>query len=155
MNFQVFSTGFSSGDFAGSGRSVTLLGNWQLGRGVPTGLIEQHDGVRAGCHGLRYLLDVQGHGVRVAAGQDEAGRLGLGGADGAEDVGRLRALIARRRRSRAAPRPSAGDLVLLAHPGFVLEPDLYGLAAGLARRDLRQERGEVFSNAVSASSSLA
>jgi hypothetical protein len=32
----------------------------------------------------------------------------------------------------------------LTHPGFILEPDLYGLAGSLARHDLRQALGEVF-----------
>ena len=101
------------------------------------------------------FLEVQGHGVGVAARQDEARCLALGRAYGAEDVKRLRALVVWRRRSCAAPRPPAGDLVLLAHPCFVLEPDLYVLSAGLARRDLCHDRGKFFLNAVAASSSLA
>jgi hypothetical protein len=52
-------------------------------------------------------------------------------------------LITRRRWSRAALCPAARDLVLLADPGFVLKPDLYRLAWGIARRDLRQTVAEV------------
>lgn len=33
--------------------------------------------------------------------------------------------ITRRRRARAASDPATGDLVLLVHPGLVLEPDFY------------------------------
>lgn len=45
-------------------------------------------------HGLGYLGQMQGHGGGGAAGQHKAGALGLGRADGAEDVGRTGALIA-------------------------------------------------------------
>ena len=58
---------------------------------MPSGLVEEEDGMGAGRHGLGGLLQVQGHGLGCAAGEDEAGRLALGRADGAEDVGRLRA----------------------------------------------------------------
>jgi|SRR5665213_723004 len=98
---------------------------------------------------------MQSHGRGRASRQNQSGALGLGRADGAEDVGRAGALIARCCGPRAAARPSAGDLVLLSDPRFVLEPDLYRLAGSLARRDLRQVLGEVFLNAAAASSSLA
>lgn len=87
------------------------------------------------------------HGRRRTARQHQGGSLALGWADGAEDVGRAGALVVRRAQPRATACPATGDLVLLPDPGFVLEPDLYGLACGLARRDLRQDRGEVFLNA--------
>ena len=106
-------------------------------------------------HGLGDFGQMQRHGGGGASGQDERGALALGGADGAEDVGRAGALVARRRGTRAAAGPSAGDLVLLSDPRLVLEPEFYGLARSLARRDLRQVRGEVFLNAEAASSSLA
>ena len=98
---------------------------------------------------------MQRHRRGRASGQNQGGPFGLGRADGAEDVGRAGALIAWRGRARAAAGPSAGDLVLLSDPGFVLEPDLYGLARGLARRDRRQIGGEFFLNAVAASASWA
>ena len=69
----------------------------------------------------------------VLQGQDEGGALALGRADGAEDVGRGGALIAGRGGARAAAGPSAGDLVLLSDPGFILEPDLYGLPLEASR----------------------
>jgi hypothetical protein len=43
------------------------------------------------------------------------------------------------------------DLVLLADPGFVLEPDLYRLAWGIARCDLGQTVAEVSLKATTAS----
>src|SRR5439155_10969555 len=68
----------------------------------------------------------------------------LGWADGAEDVGRAGALIVRRRGSRPPPCPAACDLVLLADPGFVLEPHLYRLAGRVALGDLGEALGEIF-----------
>jgi hypothetical protein len=78
---------------------------------------------------------VQVHRFDVAPGQDEPGRLSVLRADGAEDVGRCRALIVRSGRAGALLGPATCDLVLLANPGLVAEPDLYiiGLDALLAR----------------------
>jgi len=88
---------------------------------------------------------VQGHRRGVAAWQDEGRSLAVLGADGAEDVGGGGPLILRRRRSRAAPRPAPGDLVLLADPGLISEPDLYvGRGNALGARDVVQNGGEVF-----------
>ena len=98
---------------------------------------------------------VQSHSGGIAARQDEAGPGSSGRADGAEDVGRASALIVRRRGSCPAPRPAPGDLVLLADPGLVLEPDLYRLARRVALGDLIEARGEVFLNAARASASWA
>ena len=128
MNCQMFSTGLSSGDFGGSGIRVMLSGMVELLREVPAGLIEQQHGVGTGRHRLGDFRQVQGHRVGVAARQDQAGGGASGRADRAEDVGRARALVVRRRGPCAAPRPAPGDLVLLADPGLVLEPDLYRLA---------------------------
>ncbi len=53
------------------------------------------------------------HGLGVAVGQDEAGADATLRADGAEDLGRFRALVLGRRRSAAAWRPAPGELGLL------------------------------------------
>ncbi len=77
--------------------------------------------------GLDFARDgcqVLGHGVGVAPGHDESRTLALLGADGAEDVGRRRALILQCTGPGAAFRPAPGQLVLLADAGFVAEPDL-------------------------------
>jgi hypothetical protein len=88
---------------------------------------------------------VQVHRLDVAPRQDKPGGLAVLRADGAEDVGRRRALVVRSGRARAALGPAPCDLVLLADPRLVAEPDLYvgGLDALLAR-DLVQARGEFF-----------
>lgn len=98
----------------------------------------------AGPHLGSDLFQVPLHGLGVAAGQDEGSADAALGTDGAEDVGRLGALVMGRAGSGAALRPTAGDLVLLADPGFVLEPDFY---VGVRREpgaDRLQQGGEAF-----------
>ena len=104
-----------------------------------------------GGDGERYLLEMKAHRLGVAERQDQARGLARGRADRAEDVARLGPLVVRRRGSRAAQRPAAGDLVLLADPGFVGEPDFYALARARADCDLRQAGGERFLKATAAS----
>ena len=112
---------------------------------MPTGLIDEQGRVRAGRDVPGDFSQMQGHRLRVAAGQYKPGALALLGADRAEDIGRGRALIFRRRRARSALGPAARDLVLLPNAGFVAEPDLYvaSFDASLLR-DLLQACGEVF-----------
>ena len=74
---------------------------------------------------LRHFGQMQVHRRDIAAGQDKAGAFAQPGADRPEDVGGGGTLVLWRRRPRAAARPAAGDLVLLANPRFVSEPDLY------------------------------
>jgi len=88
------------------------------------------------------------HGCGVAERQDETCAGSLCRADRAEDVGRARALIVRRRWPRPAACPAAGDLVLLPDPGFML-------ACGFVLRDLRQPRREAFLKVATASASWA
>ena len=95
------------------------------------------------------------HGVGVASGQNKARADTPGRADGAEDIGRTGALILGRRGSRSPFRPAPGDLVLLADPGFVLEPNLYIRVCREAVADFRHSGGEVFLNAFMASGSWA
>src|SRR5260370_42288431 len=90
---------------------------------------------------------MEGHGGGVAGREDEAGPGSSRRADGAEDVGRARPLIARCRGSGPAPRPAPGDLVLLTDPGLVLEPDLYRLARRVALGALVEAGGEGFLDA--------
>ena len=82
---------------------------------------------------------VLGHGVGVAPRHDQRRALALLGADGAEDIGRCRALVLRRREPGAMLGPAPGQLVLLANTGLVAEPDLKpGGVEALLARDLVQ-----------------
>src|SRR3977135_4615652 len=93
-------------------------------------------------HRLGDFFQMQRHRGGVATRQDKTGAGSSCRADGTEDVGRTRPLIVRGRGSSPAPRPSPGDLVLLADPGLVLEPDLYRLCRRVAPRAVLQGLGE-------------
>ena len=123
-----------------------IVGEVERLRGVPSGLIEKQDGMSIVGDRLGYLGEVQVHRRGIAERQDEARRLALGRADRTEDVGGLGSLIMRGDRPCAAQGPASGDLVLLADPGLIPEPDLYRLAGRFAARDLRHDGGEVLWN---------
>src|SRR5208337_972572 len=67
----------------------------------------------------RDFLEMQGHGLAVARGQDETGTFSFGRTDGSENIGRRRPLVARRRGPGSAFRPSPSDLVFLPDSGFI------------------------------------
>ena len=99
---------------------------------------------------------VQVHRLGVAPRHNERRTLSLSGTDRAEDIGRGGSLIFRRAGARSAFSPTAGDLVLLADPNLVDEPDLCcaGIDA-LFSPDLFQTRGEIFSKSSIAPSTWA
>ncbi len=112
---------------------------------MPASLIDQEDGVGAGCDDLGDLREVQVHRLGIAGRQDQGRALALFGANGTEDVGRSGALIAGSTRTGAAFGPPARDLVLLADTRLVLEPNLYDLDIDrFFTRDFIQARLEVF-----------
>ncbi len=85
--------------------------------------------------GARYLFGMERHGGAVAERRDQARALAFLRADGTGDIGRAGALIVGCAGPGAAPGPSPRDLVLLADTGFVVEPDVYPCARGLAARE--------------------
>ncbi len=106
------------------------------------------------CPGLDLLTDELerlSHGVSVAPGHDPPVALGTGRADGAEETGPFGPLIVRRAGPRPPPRPASRAFVLLTHPGFVLNPELYRLAAPLGA-DVVDDVADVLLNASMASS---
>src|SRR5215213_6551615 len=122
---------------------------------MPARLVHQDEGMRPGCNRLRDLLQVQGHALRGAAGQNQARALALSRTDGPEDVGRGCPLVLGGGRARAAFGPASRDLVLLPNPGLIGEPDLDHLAMSLGLRKLLQTGGEVFLKAEIAASFFA
>jgi hypothetical protein len=101
--------------------------------------------VGAGCDHLSDLREVQVHRLGIASRQDQGRTLALLWTDGAEDVGGSGALIAGCAGAGAALGPAAGDLVLLANTGFVLEPDFYFVDIDRPLTcDCLQARGKVF-----------
>ena len=112
---------------------------------MPACLIEQENGVFAGCDSPADFLKMQVHRLRVAQGQNEACALALVGADCAEDVDRGGALIMRSRRPRPSLGPTARDLVFLADASLIAEPDFQGREADAGlQRDLAEARGKAF-----------
>ena len=111
---------------------------------MPSGLIEDEDGVGARRYLGRDFIEMPLHGLGVAAGQNEGRADAALGTDGAKDIGRCRALISRRPGPASPWRPAPGDLVFLADPRFVLPPEFY---AGIGREraaDLFQLGGKAF-----------
>src|SRR5271169_2223599 len=112
---------------------------------MPSGLIDEEDGVGSWRDHLGDFREVQVHRFGIAEGQDQSRALALFRADGTEDVGRCGSLIPRSARASAALGPPAGDLVLLADTSLVLEPNFY--LADVDRffaRDFIQARWELF-----------
>ena len=121
-----------------------VVGELQLVRGVPAGLIQEQKGVRADLDLRGDLVQMALHGLGVATWLHECGAGAAFGTDGAEDVGRLGALIVGCAWPGAAPGPASGDLVLLPDPGFILPPDFYLRAVGEAVAEPRDQLGEFF-----------
>ncbi len=92
-------------------------------------------------------LEMQVHGVGVGERQHEC-RSGVAlRAHGAEQIGRLVALICRQARSCALPGPNAGAAILLANSGFILKPQFDRRVGRSAAQVGSEGLGEVFLNA--------
>ncbi len=102
---------------------------------------------------LADLGQMQAHGLGVDDGQDERGGSTAAGADRAEQVGRLMALVPGLTRTGATRRPLSGELALLADAGLVLEPDLKPLAVALRANGRRDQLGQFFLNSACRSGS--
>jgi hypothetical protein len=89
------------------------------------------------------------YGAGIGARQHQGGAFAEPGTDRAEQIGVLVALIGRQARSCAGPGPDPSAAVLLAEPGFVLEPDLDRFVLGQMAYVGRQRVLEVFLNASS------
>ena len=111
---------------------------------MPTCLIHDDDGVRAGGDSLADLGQVQVHRVGIAPWQHQSGAGAAGRADRAENIGPFRTLIMRRAGASAAPGPAPGNLVLLADARLVLEPNFQCYAAADFLPDFFQCFGECF-----------
>jgi hypothetical protein len=71
----------------------------------------------------RDFVDMKLHHVGRGVGQRQGRPDAAGGTDRAEQIGVVVALVGRLSGSRSAPRPLANEVVLLADPGLILEPD--------------------------------
>ena len=110
---------------------------------MPSGLIEQDDPMGTRRDMVRDLVEMVLHGHGGAARQHQSGADAPGWADCSEQIGRLGPLVVGRAGPRAAPGPAPRQLILLADPRLVLEPDLDRRAGGQAFADRSQLGGEV------------
>lgn len=137
--------GVQLGAFRWKGHDRDGRGNHEVARHVPPGLVEEENRVLAGRDLGCDFGEVKGHRRGVAAGQNERGALAVVRADGPEDVGRGGALIVRGAGPCPASGPAPRDLVFLADPGLVGEPEFYVIEGdALVVRDLRQAGWELF-----------
>jgi hypothetical protein len=98
---------------------------------VPSGPVEQQNGMGALGDMARDFVEVELHHVGVGVGQGERRPDAAGRADGAEQIGVVIALVGGLPWSRSAPGPLTNLAILLADASLVLKPDF-------DRRRLRQ-----------------
>jgi len=132
-----------------------IAGHHKVFGEVPSGLVDDQDGMGTAGDLERDFLQVLAHRPGIAHRQHKTCALALVGADGAKEPGRAGALVVGCRRSCPPLGPAPRDLVLLADPGLVLEPDLYLCAFREGFPDCRHRGGEVFLKAAAASISWA
>jgi hypothetical protein len=133
--------------FRGAGRQRQqrdIGGHLQSAGHVPAGLIQDHHRMCPRRDRCADLLKVILHCGGITPGHDKGGALALRRANGAEDIGRDRALVVGSPGTRAALGPSTGQLVLLTDAGLILEPDLDLDTRADLFLDRRQFGGEVF-----------
>jgi len=135
------------------GQERQIVGNLEIFGAMPAGLVEDQDRVSATHDPGSDLIEMKLHGLGVAERENEGGAGSVFGAYRTEQIGRLSALIMRGSGARARSRPTISELVLLANPHLVLEPDLYWGAGRELGTDFRHAYGKVFLNASMASGS--
>ena len=106
-----------------------LSGTVSAAGAVPSGSVENEDGVGAWRDGVADHGQVRVHGFGVGRSHDQRGADGARSQNRTEQIGPIVAMIARGGRAAAAPRPVLGQGALLADPRFVLEPNLDRLGA--------------------------
>lgn len=110
---------------------------------MPTGLVEQENGMLARSDLPGNLCQMQAHHLGVAGGLGQGSALAVPRTDRPENIGGGGALVVRCRRACSAPCPTARDLGLLADAHLVGEPDFYvGRIDAHVLRDVRHTEGE-------------
>ena len=130
-------------------------GHVELARRMPSGAVEQQDGVCAFSDVARDFVEVKLHHVGVRIGQRQSRSDAASWADRAEQIGVVVALIGGLSGSRSTPGPLADEAVLLADSGFILEPDFDRRRLGDPLEMSFQRAREVFLNASTIRSSCA
>src|SRR6185312_14311320 len=110
---------------------------------VPSSPIEDHNGMGTRCDLVGDDVEMQLHGFTITVRQHKGSAGSTLWADCAEDPGRLRTLVMYGLRSDTFSGPTIGELVLLAHPHLVLEPQLYGCIRREPLADFCHKGGEL------------
>ena len=97
-----------------------VVGHVELASGVPSGSVEQQDGMSSRSDVSRDFVEMELHHVGVGIGQGKGCPDAAGGADRAEQIGVVIALVGGLARPRSAPGPLSKLAVLLADAGLVL-----------------------------------
>ena len=132
-----------------------VVGHVELARGVPSGPVEDENGVGALGDVARDFVEVELHHVGVGVRQGEGGPDPAGGADRAEQIGVVVALVGRLPWPRSAPGPLPNLAVFLADARLVLKPDFDRRCLGQAFEMSLQRARKVFLNASTIRSSCA
>ena len=124
---------FDGVQFWGIGRQEEqrdVVGEIEIVGGMPSGLVEDDDGMGAfGDLGADFRK-MQAHGLGVGVGQNQ-GRRFVGFWTGCgKQISSFVALIFGLSWPAATTRPLAGQLTFLADPGFIGEPDFYRAFSG-------------------------
>jgi hypothetical protein len=114
---------------------------------MPSGAIEQQDGMRPLGDVARDFVEVKLHHVRVGIGKRQRRSDAPRRADRAEQIGVVVALVGGLYGPRSTPGPLANEAVLLANSGFILEPDFDRRRLGDSIEMSLQRAREVFLNA--------
>ena len=116
----------------------------ELARRVPSGPVEEQNGMGAVGDVARDFVEVELHHVGVGIGQRQRRPDAAGGADGAEQIGVVIALVGGLPGPRSAPGPLPNLAVLLADAGLVLKPDFDRRRLGQTVEMSLQRAREVF-----------
>jgi hypothetical protein len=106
----------------------------EIARPLPSGAVEHERNLRIRCNRGGEVVEEDLHGRGRDLWQYEGEAVAGGGADGAEQVGPLVALLAQAARPFAAYPPAVASAALRANPGLIFEPQLDALA-GMRRGD--------------------
>jgi hypothetical protein len=122
---------------------------------MPSGPVEQQNGMGALGNVARDLFEMELHHVGVGIGQRQRRPDAASGADRAEQIGVVVALVGGLPWPRSAPGPLANEAVLLADAGLIRKPDFDRRRLRQAIEMSSQREREVFLNASTIRSSCA
>ena len=129
-----------------------ICGNLQFSAGMEARLVPNHHHLYVGIDLGDELLKEYVDDIGVDGRRQQSYTLAGSGAGGSKDVEPLIPGLSNGTGTSSFASPNAGQRPLLTEPGFILEPDLEGLA-GVFGLDLVQDGGKVFLNSSCAAGS--